>query len=240
MMRTTPFLKSRGSILSIVLVLVLLLGVSGGRTANAQGVTIRFWMQQDNLLQAAMTDLVNAFQADNPTIKVQLEAFPFAEYHQKVSTAFAGGDAPDVFWMDVRTASFAQQGVLMALDDYITKENRDDYLDATWKEPTYQGKTYGVPMHELTEALYVNTAMASAAGIKLPKTLDEAWTWDQFLDAAKKLTQRSGDKTTVWGFGVQRQLQDWSVLPIVYQHGGKGPPDDPKTPSGFLNRTPNL
>src|SRR5438067_1666872 len=171
-MRKATLLKYCRSTLLIVLLLSLLLG-TGGQKVAAQGVTLRFWMQQDNLLQAAMTDLVNGFQQAHPDIKVQLEAFPFAEYHQKVSTAFAGNDAPDVFWMDVRTASFAQQGVLMPLDDYITKENRADYLDSTWLEPTYQGKTYGVPMHQLTEALYVNTAMAEAAGIKLPKSLDE-------------------------------------------------------------------
>ncbi len=233
-MRKATFFRHCRSSLLVVLLLSLLLG-TGGQKVSAQAVTIRFWMQQDNLLQAAMTDLINDFQKANPDIKVQLEAFPFAEYHQKVSTAFAGNDAPDVFWMDVRTASFAQQGVLMPLDDYITKENRADYLDSTWLEPTYQGKTYGVPMHQLTEALYVNTAMAEAAGIKLPKTVDDAWTWDQFLDAAKKLTVRSGDQTTVWGFGVQRQLQDWSVLPVVYQHGGKVLSDDLKKASGFLN-----
>ena len=192
-------------------------------------------MQQDNLLQAAMTDLIASFQKANPNIQVQLEAFPFAEYHQKVSTAFAGGDPPDVFWMDIRTPSFAQQGVLLPLDQYITDQNRKDYIPAAWTEAMYQGKTYGVPMHELTEALYVNTKMAQDAGIDLPKTVETAWTWDQFTDVAKKLTKRSGDQTSVWGFGVQRQLQDWSVLPIVYQHGGKVISDDLKKASGFIN-----
>jgi ABC-type glycerol-3-phosphate transport system substrate-binding protein len=212
---------------------------TGAPATSAPGtgaqVTLRFWMQQDNLLQAAMTDLINSFQQANPNIKVQLDAFPFAEYHQKVSTAIAGGDPPDVFWMDIRTASFAQQGALLPLDQYITAENRSDYLPAAWAEAMYQGKTYGVPMHELTEAIFVNTKLAQDAAIDLPTTVEKAWTWQQFEDAAKKLTKRSGDQTTVWGFGVQRQLQDWSVLPVVYQHGGKALSDDLKKASGALN-----
>lgn len=204
-------------------------------SAPAAQVTLRFWMQQDNLLQAAMMDLIASFEKANPTIKVQLDAFPFAEYHQKVSTAIAGGDAPDVFWMDIRTSSFAQQGALLPLDQFITDDNRKDYVPAAWTEAMYQGKTYGVPMHELTEALFVNTKMAQDAGIDLPKTVETAWSWDQFLDAARKLTKRTGDQTTVWGFGVQRQLQDWSVLPVVYQHGGKVLTDDLKKASGALN-----
>ena len=233
----------------VILTLMILVAACGGQPAPAATtgaaatsappaaaqVKLRFWMQQDNLLQAAMTDLIASFEKANPNIKVQLEAFPFAEYHQKVSTAIAGNDAPDVFWMDIRTASFAQQGALLPLDQYITAQNRSDYIPAAWTEPTYQGKTYGVPMHELTEAIFVNTKMAQDAGIDLPTTVEKAWSWQQFEDAARKLTRRTGDQTTVWGFGVQRQLQDWSVLPVVYQHGGKPLSDDLKKASGALN-----
>lgn len=198
-------------------------------------VTLRFWMQQDNLLLEAMQKLIASFEEAHPNIKVQLDSFPFAEYHQKVSTAFAGSDAPDVFWMDIRTASFAQQGALLPLDDYITQENRDDYLASAWLETQYEGKTYGVPMHQLTEAIYVNTELAEAAGIELPQSVEEAWTWEEFVEVAEKLTQRSGDQTEVWGFGVQRQLQDWSVLPVIYQNEGQVLAGDLKVASGYLN-----
>jgi len=260
MHRIEPFGR-RWSLISVGLIVALLLVACGGQAAappaqtgsqkeaastpagaaptaapaSGQQVTLKFWMQQDNLLVSAMQDLIASFEQAHPNIKIQLDSFPFNEYHQKVSTAFAGGEAPDVFWMDVRTASFAQQGALMPLDKYITEENRNDYLASAWKEPTYQGKTYAVPMHQLTEALYVNTEMAQAAGIDLPSSLDDAWTWDEFVDAATKLTKRSGDQTEVWGFGVQRQLGDWSVLPVVYQHGGQVLSDDLTKASSYLN-----
>lgn len=211
---------------------------AGGTATTAStsgGVSLKFWMTQDNLLVPAMQSIINEFQTAHPTIKVQLEAFPFAEYFQKLSTAFAGGSAPDVFWMDVRTASFAQQGALLDLDQYVTKENRDDYLPVAWKEPTYQGKTYGVPLHELAGGLYINTKMAQDAGVELPKSFEQAWTWDQFVATATKLAQRSGDQVSVWGFGFQRDLGDWTVLPIIYQHGGKVLSDDLKKASGYLN-----
>jgi ABC-type glycerol-3-phosphate transport system substrate-binding protein len=221
--------------LFLLLLVLSILTIGGNRAFAQEDVTIRFWMQQDNLLQEAMTGLLDEFMAENPNITVQLEAFPFLEYHQKISTAFAGGDAPDIFWMDVRTASLAQQGVLLALDDYLTEENRADYLPSTWIEPTYEGATYGVPMHQLTEALYVNTELAEAAGIELPQSLDDAWTWEEFEEVASALTQRDGDTTEVWGFGVQRQLQDWSVLPVIVQNGGQALSEDLMTADGVLN-----
>jgi ABC-type glycerol-3-phosphate transport system substrate-binding protein len=182
-----------------------------------------------------MQGLIDSFEAEHPNIDVQLDSFPFTEYHSKVATAFAGGEAPDAFWMDVRVASFAEQGVLRPLDDYITQENHDDYLASAWVETQYDGQTYGVPMHQLTEALYVNTDMAEAAGIDLPGTVEDAWSWDEFTAAAEALTQRTGDTTDVWGFGVQRQLQDWSVLPIVYQNDGAVLSEDLTTSAGYLN-----
>ncbi len=211
-------------------------GGGNGTAASAGGtIALKYWMTQDNLLVPAMQSIVNEFQTAHPTIKVQLEAFPFAEYFQKISTAFAGGSAPDVFWMDVRTASFAQQGALLDLGQYVTKENRDDYLPVAWKEPTYQDKTYGVPLHELAGGLYINTKMARDADLSLPKSFDQAWTWDQFVTTAMKLSQRSGDQVSVWGFGFQRDLGDWTVLPIIYQHGGKVLSEDLKKASGYLN-----
>lgn len=212
-------------------------GDGADEEGSGEQVTLRLWMQQDNRLLAAMQEIVAGFEEANPNIDVQLDSFPFAEYHQKVSTGFAGGDAPDVFWMDVRVASFAEQGALMPLDDRITQEMRDDFLASSWVETQYEGQTYGVPMHQLTEALYVNTQLAEEAGIELPQTIEDAWTWDEFVDVATQLTQREGDQTSVWGFGVQRQLQDWSVLPIVYQHGGTVLSEDLTTAEGHLNST---
>ena len=206
-----------------------------GEQETGEQVTVRLWMQQDNRLVNAMQEIVASFEEAHPEIDVQLDSYPFAEYHQKVSTAFAGGDAPDVFWMDVRIASFAEQGALMPLDDLITQETRDDFLASSWIETQYEGQTYGVPMHQLTEALYVNTQMAEEAGIELPQTIEDAWTWEELVDVTTQLTQSSGDQTSVWGFGVQRQLQDWSVLPVVYQHGGQVLSEDLTTATGFLN-----
>ena len=218
----------------VVALLLMLMTISFGSAAQDQ-VVIRFWMQQDNRLVAAMQGLIDSFEAENPNIDVQLDSFPFLEYHSKVATAFAGGEAPDAFWMDVRVAAFAEQGVLMPLDAYITDENREDYLDSAWIETQYEGETYGVPMHQLTEALYINTDLAEAAGIELPTNVEEAWTWDEFGEVAQALTQRSGDTTDVWGFGVQRQLQDWSVLPIVYQNDGAVLSEDLSMADGYIN-----
>ena len=56
-------------------------------------------------------------------------------------------------------------------------------------------------------------ALFAQAGIAVPHDLKDAWTWSQLRDIGLKLTDRSGGTTTRWGFGSQRDIGDWVVLP---------------------------
>ena len=200
-----------------------------------QKVALRFWMSADPALEAAMDALLQEYMKTNPTVAVQRDAFPFNEYHQKLATAFAAGEPPDAFWMDVRTAAFAAQGSLLVLERYLTPENKADIIASGLIEPVWKGRLYGVPMHELTEGLFVNQTMFEEAGIRIPQRLNEAWTWDQFVEIAKRLTKRTGDRTDVWGFGVLRHLSDWSILPILEQNDAPPLSPDLKKATGYVN-----
>jgi len=202
---------------------------------SGEVVELTYLMQQDAVLVPAMQGVVDDFMAAYPNIKVTIDSAPFSEYHTKLGTSFAGGNPPDVFWTDIRTAMYASQGVLMPLDDRITQENRDDYLATAWNEAIYEGVTYAVPLHQLTEGIYVNTQMAADAGIVLPTNVEEAWTWDKFMEVAKTLTKREGDVTTVWGFSQQRPLQDWSMLPLFFQNDTVTLSPDLTKASGYIN-----
>ena len=216
--------------------LTLFTATSASQIASAQQkITLRFWMSADPALEAAMDALLQSYMKANPNITVQRDAFPFGEYHQKLITAFAAGDPPDVFWMDVRTAAFAAQGSLLVLEKYLQPQNKTDIIASGLIEPVWKGRLYGVPMHELTEGLFVNRTMLEEAGIRIPQRLDEAWTWDQFVDVAKRLTKRTGDRTDVWGFGVLRHLSDWSILPVLYQNGATPLSPDLKKATGYFN-----
>lgn len=202
---------------------------------SGEVVELTYLMQQDAKLVPAMQAVVDDFMAAYPNIKVTIDSAPFSEYHTKLSTSFAGGNPPDVFWTDIRTAQYASQGVLMPLDDRITQENRDDYLASAWNETIYEGVTYAVPLHQLTEGIFVNTQMAADAGIELPTNVENAWTWEEFMNVAETLTKREGDSTTVWGFSQQRPLQDWSMLPLFYQNDAVTLSPDLTKASGYIN-----
>lgn len=234
-MRSRPPTRGLAGVLSVVICVLITATPSSLTVSAQQKVALRFWMQADPALEAAMDELLQGYMKANPNVTVQRDAFPFNEYHQRVATAFAAGEPPDVFWMDVRTAAFAAQGSLLVLEKYLTPQNKADILESGLLEPVWKGHIYGVPMHELTEGLYVNQTMFMQAGIKIPQRLDEAWTWNDFVSVATRLTKRTGDRTDVWGFGVQRHLSDWPILPVIVQNNGAVLSPDLKKATGFLN-----
>ena len=69
----------------------------------------------------------------------------------------------------------------------------------------------------------------------MPHDLKDAWTWSQLRDIGLKLTDRSGATTSRWGFGSQRDIGDWVVLPYLGQNGAEPLSPDGKKASGYLD-----
>jgi fructooligosaccharide transport system substrate-binding protein len=206
----------------------------------ASPVQLKVWIAGTPELDAAMDKILKQFQAENPNVSITLEDFPFAQYFQKLSTAFAGGTGPDVYWIDVRTAEFAKRGALLPLDKYVTDEWTADVFPVALKEGQWNGKRYAVPMHELANGIFVNKALFQQNNIPVPHDLKDAWTWDQLRQIGLQLTERSGGTTTRWGFGSQRDVGDWVVLPYLGQNGGQPLSPDYKKASGFLDSPESL
>ena len=129
-----------------------------------------------------MQKIFKEYTADKPNLKITLENYPFAQYFQKLTTAFAGGGAPDVMWLSVWTGEFAKRGAILPLDQYMTKEYTDDVLPIAFKECDWNGKRWAVPMHELANGLFVNKQLFEQAEITVPHDLKDAWTWDQLRE----------------------------------------------------------
>jgi fructooligosaccharide transport system substrate-binding protein len=202
---------------------------------TAESHELTFWMASDPALEEAMDEILAGYMEAHPNVTVRREAFPFAEYFQRLLTAFAGGAAPDVFWIDIRTASFAEQGSLIPVEQFADQENLDEITPSALIEGTWNGTLYTMPLHQISEALYVNRQMAEEAGIRIPTSVEDAWTWEEFAEIAEQLTVREGNQVRVWGYGQQRHLQDWSSLPFIHQSGGQPVSDDLTQATGYLN-----
>lgn len=140
--------------------------------------------------------MIAAFKQENPTIDVKVETAPYADYFTKLQTLVAGGTAPDVFELNYENfVSYASKGVLA---DMTPMASADASFASTFYPKAYQafsrdGKQYGLPQSFSDVVLFYNKDLFDAAGVSYPT---EAWTWQDELAAAQKLTDAS---TGVWG-----------------------------------------
>src|SRR5699024_2439900 len=124
---------------------------------------------------------------------------------------------PDVFWMHSNEAQkYMANGILLDLTDYIASSDKlemDQYPQELKDFYTYDGKTYAIPKDRDTIALWYNKTMFDEVGLEYP---NEDWTWDDYYEAAKKLTKEDG---TQYGTAMNPSGTQDGWYNIVYSMG---------------------
>lgn len=163
-------------------------------------------------------------------IKTKLTVVKWDEYWTMLEAGAQGGSLPDVFWMHSNESQrYMPNDMLLDLTDKIADSDLIDpanYPEDIWGLYTYDEKYYAVPKDVDTIALWYNKAMFEEAGLDYP-TAD--WTWDDLIEAAKKLTKEDGSQ---YGLAVRNDNNQAGYYNMIYDNGGYIINDD-KTKSGW-------
>ncbi len=202
------------------------LGIASAQTTITYGT----W---DATRQKVDEKVIAAFEAANPSIKVKYNLVPWDTYWQKAAAMTAGGVTFDVMWMNLDNLPFyASQGALETIP--ISPEEKAKYPAASinpymLKDGT---QTYGLPLGPQAVSVFVNRQLFKERGVAIPTS---AWTWDDVIAAAKKLTFTKGGKK-YWGINGQDLQVDLEYgMSFYYTNGGSG--IIKKTANGYV---PNL
>ena len=132
-------------------------------------------------------------QAHEGEIELRREAIVRADsyaYEDKVNAAITSNDLLDILYVDGPNVSiYAANEVTLPLDDFFSEEEWADFFDSSKRQNTYGENIYAVGATESSVALYYNKDLLSKAGIDVPESKDDAWTWSEYYEAAKKLTK---------------------------------------------------
>ncbi|MFB6290324.1 MAG: sugar ABC transporter substrate-binding protein [Candidatus Bipolaricaulia bacterium] len=182
-------------------------------------VKIDYWIW-DPTIRGKYKEAIKKFESQNPNIKVNLTAIEPDKYWTKMRLNARTNQLPDVFNMSTAyIEQWVSNGSVMALDKFIEKDlNKDKYFSSLFDVVSFDGSTYALPFAWVTPIMYYNKDAFDKAGLDYP-TND--WTWDDFLNAAKKLTvDKNGDgKIDRWGFwfyGRYAHIEPW-----IYQNNGR-------------------
>ncbi|MFC0006201.1 sugar ABC transporter substrate-binding protein [Micromonospora siamensis] len=113
----------------------------------------------------------------------QATVTPAQDLTQQLGQALAGGNPPDVFYVDAaRFADYASVGALEPYGDKVS--NPDDFYESLRTAFTYEGKLYCAPKDFSTLALEINTDLWTKAGLT---DADVPTTWDQLTATSQKI-----------------------------------------------------
>jgi multiple sugar transport system substrate-binding protein len=154
-------------------------------------IKVRTWYNLEN----EKFDVVKrGFEKQYPNIKVDFISAGdnnSNEHVKKVDLAAASDEDMDVI-MFSSPAHYVQRievGMLEPLDDYLNKEEikfDDEYAVNTQVNDKY----YGLPGKSVSFFVAINEDHLKEAGLPLPTD----WTWDEYLEYAKKMTKQDGEK----------------------------------------------
>ncbi|MCA0990703.1 ABC transporter substrate-binding protein [Pseudalkalibacillus hwajinpoensis] len=155
-------------------------------------------------------------------------------YEDKVSAGATSNTLPDLLALDgPSVANYAHSGIIQPIDGIV--ENQDDFVESIIQQGTYQDQLYTVGPTESTVALFYNKDKLKEAGIEPPKAGEEAWTWDEFYQAAKQLTNK---EENTYGVNWTLDYGEWIIYftgPMVWSNGGSFISEDGTTTDGYVN-----
>jgi multiple sugar transport system substrate-binding protein len=116
-----------------------------------------------------------------------VELIPAEDINLQLGQALAGGEPPDVFYVNAdKFQEYASGGSLAAVGSKL--DNPDDFYEPLRQVFTYDGELYCAPKDFSTLGLIINNKAWAAAGLT---DADIPTTWDQLSDVAAKLTTES-------------------------------------------------
>lgn len=225
-----------------VLVLAVCLAIGdfgpGERDAPAahSQATVRlrftYWgsIEEKRAIEQAMAKFMERY----PWISVEAVQIPNPDYNTKLLAMSSANEEPDLGYMTTELGELlAQQGKFLDLFAFIDRDenlSREEFLDFVWHQIEPE-EAWGVSIAVECYGLFYRKDLFEEAGIDPPPSrAEEAWTWEEFVDAAKRLTlddkgrnahHPDFDKDRIVRYGVMFETWSEPISNFVFSNGGR-------------------
>ena len=183
---------------------------------QGEQVELTVWSHDDPLFVKATENLIADFKAKHTNVSFKYQSFPYDEFSQKLKVSFTTASGPDIVLMfGTWVTDYAKNSLVAPAVD--SGKLKGTYYDAALGAYTWEDKVYGVPLEFNIEngGMLVHPEMFKAQDVAYPET------WSELVEAAKKLTVRTGDNIKVKGFDfTSGDNITYSLLSFILQQGG--------------------
>lgn len=159
--------------------------------ADGKGKKVTVWVMKGSTSDAYNADLKAKFEAAHPGATLDIQIQQWNGIGQKISSALASNDAPDVVEAgNTQIAGYAATGGVYDLTSKVDELGGKDWIPGLAGPGKVDGKQYGIPFYAADRVVIYNKEAFAAAGITPPKTRAE------WLEATKKLN--TGDQQGIY------------------------------------------
>ena len=114
---------------------------------NDGNVTLNFWGLGSE--GESLKKIVPEFEKENPDIKVNVQMIPWTAAQEKLISAYAGDNTPDLCQLgNTWIAQFRQLDAIISLNPFINKSkivNEDRYYPGIWDTNVIDSLVYDIP-----------------------------------------------------------------------------------------------
>lgn len=165
--------------------------------------------------EAKMWEEVIASYEEENGVTVNFEQIPWGNRDQKILTALAAGNGPDVFYaIPDQMPQYASEGLLLELDPYLKDFDMSDFVESSLVSTQWKDKTYGLPILQEAYTFFYNNKIVEAIG-EDPENLPT--TWAEFEEWSKKAKEEGYYSLSYPGGG----SMNGTLYPWLWQNGGK-------------------
>ena len=155
-------------------------------TATAEPVepvTLTMWSWRTEDVDKYNT-IFDVYEAQNPGVTVEFEAFLNTEYNQILATGLEGSDGPDLAMVRAYggVQGLIEAGQLLPIDGIVDVSNVEQSLLAA-ATGRNDGQLYGVPFATQTLQVFYNKAIFDELGLTEPSTWDEFVALNEAIEA---------------------------------------------------------
>lgn len=148
------------------------------------------WWGSDDRHQKTL-EIIKLFETQHPGLTMEAQYGGFVGYQDKLSTEFAGGNAPDVIQLP-DGKPLIQAGKILQLDDYVSSGalNLSDANAAVLESVKVDGKLFSIPWGLAAGCFFIDTKVFADSGVQEPGF---DWTWDVYAEKAKAISAATPD-----------------------------------------------
>ncbi|MBU1085727.1 MAG: extracellular solute-binding protein [Candidatus Beckwithbacteria bacterium] len=221
-----PILIGLGVIILLFLLVTKVIIPKFSKPKEPEIISLKYWGLWEP--ESVISQIISDYQVTNPNINIQYIMQSHQDYRERLQSALAKGDGPDIFryhntWLPMLKADLSP----MPETIYSNNEFDSTFYPVVKKDVFSGGRYYGIPLEFDTLALYINQDIfASMPDLKVPTT------WNNLRQTAFKLRQfdETGKKLIRGGIalGTTNNVDNFSDILglMILQNGGDpGQPD---------------